>query len=119
MAEQCCGCQDGRPHSTARELLQDATMRSEGLSESAKHVNVTCAEDATMNEDKQCPQRDVTEADVSRRGAGRTCLMIVMFITSCDMGQWLELKRVVCQTSRTATRSETGSITCGTNAMPD
>ena len=27
-AEQCCGCQEGRPLSIARELLQDATMRS-------------------------------------------------------------------------------------------
>ena len=27
-AEQRCGCQDGRPHSIAREPLQDATVRS-------------------------------------------------------------------------------------------
>ena len=90
-----------RPRCIARELLQDATKRSGGLSESAKHVNVTCAEDTTMNGDKQCLQPDVTEADVSRRVAGRTCSMIVMFIMSYDMGQWLELKRVMCQTLRT------------------
>ena len=29
------------------------------------------------DEDKPCLQRDVTEVDVSRRGAGRSCLMIV------------------------------------------
>ena len=27
IAEQCSGCQEGRPHSTAREPLQDASMR--------------------------------------------------------------------------------------------
>ena len=27
---------------------------------------------------KQCLQRDVTEVDVSRRGAGRTCLMFIV-----------------------------------------
>ena len=52
-------------------------MRSGGVPESAKHVSVTCADDTTMNEDKQGLQRDVTEVDVSRRGAGTTCLMIV------------------------------------------
>ena len=66
--------------SIVRQLLQDATMRSGELPESAKHVNVTCADDTTMNEDKQGLQRDVTEVDVSRRGAVRTCLMIVMML---------------------------------------
>ena len=37
---------------------------------------MTWVEDATKNEDKQCLQRDVTEVDVSRRSAGRTCLML-------------------------------------------
>ena len=41
---------------------------------------MTWAEDATMSEGKQCLQRDVTEADVTRRGAGRTCLMLVVFL---------------------------------------
>ena len=76
-------------------------MRSGGLSESAKHVNVTCADDTTMNEDKQCLQRDVTESRCLERGAVRTCLVIVMFMMSYDMGRWLELKRVMCQTLRT------------------
>ena len=35
-------------------------------------------EDTTMSEDKQCLQRDITEVYVSRRGAGRTCLMFVV-----------------------------------------
>ena len=51
----------------ARELLQDATMRSGGLPEPAKHVNVTCANDTTMTQDKQGLQRDVTEVDVAKR----------------------------------------------------
>ena len=42
---------------------------------------MTSAEDATMSEGKQCLQRDVTEAGVSRRGAGRTCLMFVVFVS--------------------------------------
>ena len=88
-------------NSIARKLLQDATMRSGELSDSAKHANVTCAEGTTMNEDKQCLQRNVTEADVSRRGAGRTCLMFVMFIMPYIMGLSMESKRVVCQTLRT------------------
>ena len=40
-------------HTIARELLQDATMRSGGLLDSARHVSVTCADDTTMSEDKQ------------------------------------------------------------------
>ena len=60
-----------------------STLYSGGLPECAKHVSVTCADDTTMNEDKQGLQRDVTEVDVSRRGAGRTCLMIVT--RSCRM----------------------------------
>ena len=44
---------------------------------SAKQVHMTWTNDATMNEDKPCLQRDVTEVDVSRRGAGRTCLMLL------------------------------------------
>ena len=50
-------------------------MRS-GDCGSAKQVHMTW-EDATMNGGKQCLQRDVTAADVSRRCAGRTCLMFV------------------------------------------
>ena len=38
-------------------------------------VHMTWVEDATMSEGKQCLQQDVTEVDVSRRGAGRTCLI--------------------------------------------
>ena len=56
---------------------------------SAKQVHMTWTDDATMNEDKPCLQRDVTEVDVPRRGAGRTCLMFVM-IPRCTMSteQW-------------------------------
>ena len=39
-----------------------------------KQVHMTWVEGATKNEDKQCLRRDVTEVDVSRRRAGRTCL---------------------------------------------
>ena len=39
---------------------------------------MTYVEDATKYEDKQCLQRDVTEVDVSKRTAGRTCLMFVV-----------------------------------------
>ena len=39
---------------------------------------MTWVEDATKYEDKQCLQRDVTEVDVSRTGAGRTCLMFIV-----------------------------------------
>ena len=52
-------------------------MRS-GDRRSPKQVHMTWTEDATMNEDKQCLQRDVTEVDVSRRCVGRICLMFVM-----------------------------------------
>ena len=34
--------------------------------------------DATKYEDKQCLQRDITEVDVSRRGAERTCSMFIV-----------------------------------------
>ena len=56
---------------------------------SAKQVHMTWTDDATKNEDKPCLQRDVTEVDVSRRGAGRTCLMFVV-IPRCTMSteQW-------------------------------
>ena len=46
--------------------------------ECSKQVHMTWVEDATKYEDKQCLQRDVTEVDVSRRGAGRTCLMFIV-----------------------------------------
>ena len=59
--------------------LRDAMMRS-GDCRSAKQVHTTWPEDVTMSEGKQSFQRDVTEADVSRRGAGRTCLMLVVFL---------------------------------------
>ena len=73
-------------------VAQAATMRSGRLSiaiagrndevgrtdESTKHVRMTWVEDATKYEDKQCLQRDVTEVYVSRRGAGRTCLMFIV-----------------------------------------
>ena len=49
-------------------------MRSE------RPVSAKRVQDATVSEGKQCVQRDVTEADVSRRGAGRTCLMFVVFL---------------------------------------
>ena len=75
-----------------RKPLRQATMRSGRLSiaiagrndevgrtdESTKQVHMTWVEDATKYEDKQCLQRDVTEVDVSRRGAGRTCLMFIV-----------------------------------------
>ena len=54
-----------------------------------------------MTEDKQGLQRDGTEVDVWRRDAGRTCLMIVKSSCRLRTGQWLELKRVMCQTLRT------------------
>ena len=76
----------------ARKPLREATMRSGRLStaiagrndeigrtdESTKQVRMTWVEDATKYEDKQCLQRDVTEVDVSRRGARRTCLMFLV-----------------------------------------
>ena len=45
---------------------------------STKQVHMTWVEDATKYENKQCLQRDVAEVDVSRRCAGRTCLMFVV-----------------------------------------
>ena len=77
------------------QARQDATMRSRRLTQTISGSNdevgrtayprsklKTWTEDTTMTEDKQClqrVQRDTTElkVDVSRRGAGRTCLMIV------------------------------------------
>ena len=73
----------------ARKPLREATMRSGRLSmaiaggndevgrtdESTKQVHMTWVEDATKYEDKQCLQRDVAEVDISKRSAGRTCLM--------------------------------------------
>ena len=43
---------------------------------------MTWAEDATMSEGKQCLQRDVTEADVSRSGAGNKMLDVCCVPTS-------------------------------------
>ena len=77
---------------TARKALREATMLSGRLSiaiargndevgrtdESTKQVHMTWVEDATKYENKQCLQRDVTEVDVSRRCAGRTCLMFIL-----------------------------------------
>ena len=82
----------------ARKPLREAAVRSGRLSiaiaggndevretvGSAKQVPLTWVEDATMNKNKQCLQRDVTEVDVSRRGAGRTCLMFII-IPRCMM----------------------------------
>ena len=76
----------------ARKPFQEATMRSGRLSiaiagridevrktdESTKQVHMTWVEDATEYEDKQCRRRDVTEVDISRRVAGRTCLMFIV-----------------------------------------
>ena len=76
----------------ARKPLREATRRSGRLSmaiagrndevgradESTKQVHTTWVEDASKYDDKQRLQRDVTEVDVSRRGAGRTCLMFVV-----------------------------------------
>ena len=45
---------------------------------------MTWPEDGTMSEGKQRLQRDVTELDVSRRGAGRTCLMFVAVLRRDD-----------------------------------
>ena len=55
--------------------LREAMMRTD---ESTMQVHMTWVEDATKFEDKKCLQRDVTEVDVSRRGAGRTCLMFIV-----------------------------------------
>ena len=74
--ERHCGCPSGRAQTVVRDPLRLAMMRS-GDRCSAKQVHMTWTEDTTMNEDKQCLQRDVSEVDVSRRGAGRTCLMFV------------------------------------------
>ena len=74
-------------------------MKSGGLSESAKHVNVTCAEDTTMNEDKRCLQRDITESRCLEQGCQKNMRDDCYVIMSYDMGRWLELKRVMCQTS--------------------
>ena len=65
---------DGRPHSVARELFQDATMRSGGLPESTEHVHATCAGDTTKTEDKQCLQRDVTGSRCLEEGCGKNML---------------------------------------------
>ena len=76
----------------ARKPSREAAMRSGRLSiaiarsndevgridESTKQVHMTWVEDATKYEDQQSLQRDVTEVDVSRRSAGRTCLMFVV-----------------------------------------
>ena len=76
----------------ARRPLREGKMRSGRLSvavagrndevgrtdESTKQVHMTWVEDATKYEDKQRLQRDVTEVDVSRRGAGRTCLVFIV-----------------------------------------
>ena len=40
-------------------------------------------------------------------------------LMSYDMGQWLELKRAMCQTLRLQRAVELEGITCGTDAMPD
>ena len=58
---------------------------------------MTWVEYATKNEDKQCLRRDVTEVDVSRRGAGRTCLMFVV-IPRCSTSKlrWSRPETNVC-----------------------
>ena len=68
----------GRPPTVAREPVRDAMMRSRDCC-SAKQMHMTWAEDATMSEGKQRLERDVTEVNVSRRGARRTSLMFVVF----------------------------------------
>ena len=94
----------------ARKPLREATMRSGRLSiaiagrndevgrtdESAKQVHMTWVENATKYEDKQCLQRDVTEVDVSRRVAGRTCLMIVVtrVVSTTVHSEWSRLDRL-------------------------
>ena len=75
--EQHCGCPGGRPQTVVHDPVRLAMIRS-GDRCSAKQVHMTWTEETTMNEDKQCVQRDVTEVDVSRRGAGRTCLMFIV-----------------------------------------
>ena len=89
-AEQRCGCPGGRPQTDCSHPLRKAAMGRLSMAiaggsdevgrtdESAKQVHMTWVEDAAMNEDRQCLQRDVTEVDVSRRGAGRTCLMFIV-----------------------------------------
>ena len=71
---------------SARKPLREATMRSGRLSiaiagrndEVGRNDDSTKQVHMTWVEDKQCLQRDVTEVDVSRRGAGRTCLMFIV-----------------------------------------
>ena len=56
---------------------------------------MTWAEDATLNEGKQYLQRDVTEVDVSRRVAGRTCLNLFVFTRRLNtMMQWSRPERM-------------------------
>ena len=49
---------DAAAHSLAREPLRDAAKVKKTVG-TAKHVHVSCAEDAAMNEGKQSLQRDV------------------------------------------------------------
>ena len=44
--------------------------------ESTKQEHMIWVEDATQYDDKQCLQ--ITEVDVSRRCAGKTCLMFIV-----------------------------------------
>ena len=60
-------------------------MRKSGRDcRSAKHVHVTCAEDATMNEGKQCLQRAVTGSRCLEDGCGKIMLDVCCVLTSFD-----------------------------------
>ena len=77
IAEQRCGCPGGRPQTDCSQVVAGCNDEVGRTDEPTKQVHMTWVEDATKYEDKQCLQRDVTEVDVSRRGAGRTCLMLL------------------------------------------
>ena len=65
-AEQCCGWENRR---------------------SAKQLQMTWTKDTTMNEDKQCLQRDTTEGRCLEEGCGKNMLDYSMFlfrmVTTC------------------------------------
>ena len=88
----------------AREPLWERMRRSGRLSEAiagwneevgttADPHNVTCAEDATMSEGKQCVQRDVTGSRCLEDGCGKNMLHVCLRTSVASVHTSLMLSR--------------------------
>ena len=76
-AEQCCRCRRGRPLSGSRAVAggSEEVRKTVGT---AKHVHVSGAEDAAMNEGKQSLQRDVNGSRCLEGVCGKNMLDVCL-----------------------------------------